>query len=402
MALVDQDWTYRLVGALVAAWLCSAALMCLLPRQNTGLLEDIRRIAGVFSLVQNSGEGAVPSLTEDLCAKKASEMVVLLRDKRFSLTHQQKLSELMDDSSTKMTPPGERPAAVEDVKRPTGPMRNPLRGVHDKYQHYVSDHGNFLALRREIFALWLASLLVLLIFQALITGSLNKNAKDQEWSYTLAIDPQAYLIIGIFTQVSVRLLSVMHILTLLQSVIDVLEHALRSLAPYYSLRKGYQLADVLYRDYTSGIPIWEIWVACKNGDYLLCNVMLLSWAVTIFTIFLGSLQLSASAYGSTSFESDLAAATASTLLRAFVLAVHLVLRYRLAWQQKPLTRPPSTFADIVPYAMFSPTLREDLAPKPGEDLVDFETRQEASRAHRRYHVAVIGDKKNGIFKIERH
>jgi hypothetical protein len=37
--------------------------------------------------------------------------------------------------------------------------------------------------------------------------------------------------------------------------------------------------------------------------------MLASLATTSFTIFLGSLQLSASAYGSTTFESDLAAAT---------------------------------------------------------------------------------------------
>jgi hypothetical protein len=89
--------------------------------------------------------------------------------------------------------------------------------------------------------------------------------------------------------------------------------------------------------------------------------VLASLVTTIFTIFLGSLQLSASAYGSTTFESDLAAATGSTLLIAFVLAVHLVLGYHFSWpKRKLLPIMPTHTATMIPYVIYSSGLREDL------------------------------------------
>lgn len=102
-----------------------------------------------------------------------------------------------------------------------------------------------------------------------------------------------------------------------------------------------------------------------QGHYLLCAVMLASIAITILTIFLGSLQLSAAAYGSTSFDGDMSAATAWTLLAAFVFAVHLAVACQvvlpgIVGKKERLPRPPSTLADVMLYIIFSPGLREDL------------------------------------------
>lgn len=141
----------------------------------------------------------------------------------------------------------------------------------------------------------------------------------------------------------------------------MIDHAVRSLSPFHALAKGYQRPDVLWTDYSSGIPFWEAWIACRNGHYLLCSSMLASLATTVFTIFLGSLQLSASSYGSTTLESDLGGATASTLLIAFVLAVHLVLGYHFSWpKHKFLLRAPANVAAVIPYVVHSSGLGADL------------------------------------------
>lgn len=141
----------------------------------------------------------------------------------------------------------------------------------------------------------------------------------------------------------------------------MIDHAVRSLAPFHALAQGYQPPNVLWADYSSGIPLWEAWIACRNGHYLLCNSMIASVATTVFTVFLGSLQLSASSYGSTTFESDLAAATASTLLIAFVLAVHLVLGYHFSWPKRQfLPMAPANVAAVIPYVIYSSGLRADL------------------------------------------
>ncbi len=152
---------------------------------------------------------------------------------------------------------------------------------------------------------------------------------------------------------------------------DVIDHDVRSLAPFHALAQGYQRPAVLWADYSSGIPLWEAWIAWREGHYLVCSSMLASLATTVFTIFLGSLQLSASSYGSTTFESDLTAATASTLLLAFVLAVHLVLGYYFSWP-KPrfLPRAPAHAAAVIPYVVYSSRLRADLKGVAGKSSAD--------------------------------
>lgn len=177
---------------------------------------------------------------------------------------------------------------------------------------------------------------------------------------------------------------------------------MRSLAPFYALSKGFQPPEVLWTDYTSGIPVWEVAVAWWNGHYLLCYALCASLATTVFTIFLGSLQLSASAYGSTSFETDLAAATASTLLIAFVLAVHLALGYQFSWRRRGfLPRVPASLGAVIPYVFFSKGLRADLQRVEGMGSSRAQI-QELRHLDRRYGLGEFEHDGQSYFGVERH
>ena len=140
---------------------------------------------------------------------------------------------------------------------------------------------------------------------------------------------------------------------------DVLEHAIRSLGPFFALRQGYQAPRVLRTDYTRAMPIYEILIAYQNKDYFVCLVFLATWATITYTIFLGSLQLSASFYGATSFNSDYTAVKASTILIAFVLVVNVAVWWQFC-RRRVVLRPPNTLAATIPCVAYSPLLREDM------------------------------------------
>jgi hypothetical protein len=105
---------------------------------------------------------------------------------------------------------------------------------------------------------------------------------------------------------------------------DVVEQVIRFFGPFSALGQGHQQPRRFWIDYNCAIPIYEILIAYQNKDYLVCLVFLATWATITYTIFLGSLQLSASSYGATSFGSDYTAVKASTILVAFVLVVNVI------------------------------------------------------------------------------
>lgn len=150
-----------------------------------------------------------------------------------------------------------------------------------------------------------------------------------------------------------------HLANISQSISDVVERNVRSLTVFDALRHGYQSPRLLWTDYTCGIPVHEILVAYCNGHYLLCFILLGSLATVVYTIFLGSLQLSSSYYGATSFNSDLTAATASTFLIAFILLSNLAVGWRYCGR-KFLLRPQDTLGALIASIIFSPGLAEDL------------------------------------------
>lgn len=68
----------------------------------------------------------------------------------------------------------------------------------------VNDGSNVFPFRRLVFFTWLVSILLLMLAAGWITASLNKNDKDEEWNYSIPVDPDVYLIVGIFVQVSLQ------------------------------------------------------------------------------------------------------------------------------------------------------------------------------------------------------
>lgn len=186
-----------------------------------------------------------------------------------------------------------------------------------------------------------------------------------------------------------------------QSIFDVVEHDLRSLTVFDALRHGYQSPRILWTDYSCEILVHEVFVAYRNGHYLLCFVMLGSLVMAVYTIFVGSLQLSSSYYGVTSFDSDLTAARASTLLIAFVLLVNLAAGWRYC-RHIFLRRPPDTLAALLPCIIFPPGLTEDLEEVKTEPGVEAKIRK-LKQLGRRYAWGVFKDGQ-GIERlgIERH
>ncbi|CAM1509067.1 Fc.00g028060.m01.CDS01 [Cosmosporella sp. VM-42] len=342
VALVDQTWAYRLVGALAAAWICSVALLLMLPRQQTGLDRIVEGIAGLLSLLEEDDKlglqercGNRPlSLEQRTLQESMSEQEKFGRE-RLVLTRQQ---------------PGNLRKVLQQTAAPIlavlSSLSTPWNWCRKYIKRYLSTFDRPLPFRYELFGPWLILLFLLMFSTGWITASLNKNAKNEEWNYSVPVNPDIFLIVGIF----------------IQSIVDVIDNSVRGIAPFYALAQKYQTPDVLWADYRSGIPLWEAWIACRNGHYLLCSTMLSGLATTILTIFLGALQLSSSSYGSTTFEGDLSAATASTILSSFILVVHLVLGYHFTWPRtvKFADRPPQSVAEMLPYIVFSEGLKADL------------------------------------------
>lgn len=186
-----------------------------------------------------------------------------------------------------------------------------------------------------------------------------------------------------------------------QSIFDVIEHNVRGLTVFDTLRHGYQPPRILWEDYTCGITVYEILVAYWNSHYLLCFVLLGSLATVVYITFLGALQLSSSDYGATSFDSDLTAATASTILIAFILLVNLAVGRRYS-RHRFLPRPPDTLAALIPYVVFSSRLREDLEEVKGEQGVEAKIRK-LEQLDRRHALGVFKDEHGKErLGIERH
>ncbi|MCJ1251214.1 hypothetical protein MMC30_008445 [Trapelia coarctata] len=148
-------------------------------------------------------------------------------------------------------------------------------------------------------------------------------------------------------------------LTKLQSFFDLLEHNVRSLAALDALRQGYCSPAVLWDDYTTGTPVAEVFSAFHRGQHLLDYVLLASFTSYIYTVMLGSLQVSASYCGSTTYGGDLAGVIIVLATNSFILAVSLAIAWRYG-RATFLPRFPNVMASVLPYVLSSELLRRDL------------------------------------------
>ncbi|KAF2647216.1 hypothetical protein K491DRAFT_741848 [Lophiostoma macrostomum CBS 122681] len=101
-------------------------------------------------------------------------------------------------------------------------------------------------------------------------ASLNKDTKDQNWNYSIPIDPEVHLSVDIVVQVITDDSNTEDTILrapnpLILSIVDVIDRAVRYLTPFDALAHGYQASDILWADCSSGVLLWEVWIACRNG-----------------------------------------------------------------------------------------------------------------------------------------
>ncbi|KAK0646921.1 hypothetical protein B0T16DRAFT_414458 [Cercophora newfieldiana] len=312
-ALVDPWWSKVLVGVLATTFLCSFSLLILLPRCDTGLLENPQGLSSVVELCQRG-----PWVFQKGSNKQtATELMKDLGDNYVRLVNQPGAPALatldrprVDDTVVleliPLTPPSPPPqrrprltrntttSSIISYLKPTlTRTRTTLRPLSHTINKYLTDYPLTFAFRPEILTLWFLLLTALLSLTALIANGLERNARDQLWNYTIPLAPSVYLILAIF----------------IQSIADVFDYAIRALHPFYTLRKGARSAAVLFEDYTisyshSVIPLFDLYHAFREGHSMICFTILTSIAAAAVSVFLGSLQLSSAYYGATTFASD--------------------------------------------------------------------------------------------------
>jgi len=137
----------------------------------------------------------------------------------------------------------------------------------------------------------------------------------------------------------------------------------------------------------------------------MCFVSLATQATVVYTIFIGSLQLSRSYYGATSFNSDYIAVISSTSLIAFVLVVNISVWWVYGRKShRFLARPSDTIAAGVPYVAWSRLLGEDLKTVADEEDVEAKIGKLESM-ERRYGFGVFidsdGEDRTGVEAVSR-
>ncbi len=133
---------------------------------------------------------------------------------------------------------------------------------------------------------------------------------------------------------------------------------MRAIVVQDALLQGYQPPETLWDDFTSGPPVTEIFQAFQKQQHLLGYVMLGSVATVIYTIMLGSLQVSASFYGATDFNGDLSGVLVTLIMNLFILIVSIAGAW--TYGRAPiLPRYPGTVASLLPYIIYSERLIED-------------------------------------------
>ena len=112
----------------------------------------------------------------------------------------------------------------------------------------------------------------------------------------------------------------------------------------------------------SVVPLVDVLVSWNRGHHMVCLSVLASLDITVVTVFLGSLQLSSSYYGATSFVGDQTAATGAAWLVGLAVVVYAGVwwRVRRVLGGGGMKRPVESVMGVAPYVVFSGGLREEL------------------------------------------
>ncbi|MCJ1394522.1 hypothetical protein MMC18_007401 [Xylographa bjoerkii] len=370
VGLVDQYWSGVLVGVLSINMLCVVGIMLVLTFRNSEITRNPIGISNIAELVSNACLADFNLDSDDELAS-LTNILEKLRDRKFSISDQWRL--VLYTAQT-------RPSRSK--RSHTTKMRKIWTYIVQNFQHQVQRFGvsasvttwfdtkargfiratqHLLQSVLEIFGRWTPDsphsalfrpiplvvwnmfLLLLLSANLYVLGVMTKPVQMSAENYALPWSPNVYLLVAVFVQ----------------SIFQVLERNVRCLTVFDALHHGYQTPRILWDDFTTGTPILEIFAAFRKGHHLLGYVMLASLATVVYTIILGSLQVSASFYGATSFMDDLGDVVIAFSMNLVILAVSVAATCRYGLRVS-LPRYPGTIASMLPFVLSSEKLKEDL------------------------------------------
>ena len=115
---------------------------------------------------------------------------------------------------------------------------------------------------------------------------------------------------------------------------------------------------------------------------------------------LGSLQVSASFYGATTFHADLDGIIVSTVLNAYILLVSVMASWRCRAAGRYCHRPPGSIAATLPFVLHSQGLRDDLRQAQGKSEGAVKYLGDLQRRYRLGWFYLNGEKHYGVERVE--
>lgn len=209
---VDSRWSTILTAELSVALCCSLALLWLLPIQNyPDFNPDVTGIAAVIDLVHEP----LPVLDEDTNCMTALEIDAKLENYRLRVvTATNSLGLVLEEvhsppnspspSSPSSQPPQPTPShsCLQSFLMFLTDLMEILLAVakrlYHAVNHYIVNPPTAFVFRREVFTVWLLGLIVLMCFTIFIAATMDGNAKDNLWNYTLPLSSNLYFVLGIF------------------------------------------------------------------------------------------------------------------------------------------------------------------------------------------------------------
>ncbi|KAB2573030.1 hypothetical protein DBV05_g8288 [Lasiodiplodia theobromae] len=190
-----------------------------------------------------------------------------------------------------------------------------------------------------------------------ITSPEQKEAQN----YRLPWSPNLYLVVGVS----------------IQSLYQFFERRVRAATVFFALSAREQPPRILYEDWTNTIPFVDIAQAFRHGHVFLVFTLIGTVVSIAYTIMLGSLQVSASFYGATTYTADVDGVIAIVAFNAYLLAISMAALGTYVfkmWKMEWNVRGQTTLATQLAFTLWSNGLREDM-----KNVVEVKRKEEKLR-----------------------
>ncbi|RDW79447.1 hypothetical protein BP6252_04085 [Coleophoma cylindrospora] len=298
---------------------CAVILCLLLLFQDTGLSKDPVGISSAASLVgYNRSSPLTPPGNSDW--KKASEALSKLREDNHAIRIKTSgQDEFIEEMRTRPRKPIDWVSFLEKKLEPLAAsiiFQKVLNTLLYPFRSLEKTPKRPFMLRPVPMSLWLVFLLTLMGLNVFILSQITSNHSMQYQDYHLPGGPNLYLVVGVFVQ----------------SIYQVLERTVRDTTTITRLSNLFCTPDVLFEDFKTSIPVIEIFQAFSKSYHLLGYVLFGSFCSIVYTIMLGSLQVSAGFYGATTFHADLDGVITVLVMNMVLFLVSAFVAYTYVWK----------------------------------------------------------------------